>query len=404
LGGRPKVYDDLEELRRKDSVRAWQRGLKEGAGRKAAFYHLGRYIRWRREKGLNPDPDELVKECIDGTNRTLIQHLKQLQEYCETGPDLEGDQPSTRERVYRSVRGFYSANYISLPRAKLRVSSEKHSANHVRQEVTAKGFLGMVKKVISGVKLSVRDRSIILTMLQGGLDDSTLAEVFNYVAYPQLVAAFGTEDYRDWDVAKCPVRVWVNRPKTEFRYYTFQDVDSVNCMKEWLEIRERKYGRIAIHPPRSPGELPTSDPIYLCQNGKPIEPDDVWRAFNEPGKRAGINVANGGEGAPFKGARIRYPFHSHEVRDVMTTIARGIVDVEVPRFLTGHSIDRLGYDKSPWDNPDYFRNEYMKLARPWLNPISGEVLKVRAEMEERFEERLATLEKQVQKYASMQGV
>jgi hypothetical protein len=117
LGGRPKVYDDLEELRRKDSVRAWQRGLKEGAGRKSAFYHLGRYIRWRREKGLNPDPDELVKERIDGTNRTLIQHLKQLQEYCETGPDLEGDQPSTRERVYRSVVRFaYPYSVTTLTR------------------------------------------------------------------------------------------------------------------------------------------------------------------------------------------------------------------------------------------------------------------------------------------------
>jgi hypothetical protein len=37
----------------------------------------------------------------------------------------------------------------------------------------------------------------------------------------------------------------------------------------------------------------------------------------------------------------------------------------------GHTeaLDRYGYDKSPWRNPEYFRAEYMK-AEPWLNILS----------------------------------
>lgn len=124
--------------------------------------------------------------------------------------------------------------------------------------------------------------------------------------------------------------------------------------------------------------------------------------FNLSGKRAGVNVKNGVEKLPYKGARIRYPFHAHECRDTMITLARGNVDVAVPKFLTGHSIDALRYDKSPRDNPEHFREEYLKIARPYLNPISGKVLEVRESLERElsvgFENRLAHLESEMREY------
>ncbi len=221
MGGRPKHYDDVEPLLAKESVKTWQGNLKEGMGRTTSLYHFARFMRWRRNNSLESDPDVLVKECMDGTNRTLVEHLKLLQEYCKTGPDLEGDKPSTRKGAYRSIRGFYSANFVSLPRAELKVKNDRESSGHVKQDVTAKKFLSMVKKILVSVKLSVRDRSIILTALQGGLDDSTLVEVFNIVAYPQFSKAFGSENFREWDASsKCPVRVILNRPKTDYSYYT----------------------------------------------------------------------------------------------------------------------------------------------------------------------------------------
>ncbi len=120
-------------------------------------------------------------------------------------------------------------------------------------------------------------------------------------------------------------------------------MDAIDATKEWLEVREREYGPMKIHPPRKAGDLPSSDPIYVNQSGRPTRPADVWKVFNYPGKRAGINVqTEPPEKATFKGARTRYPFHSHEVRDVMVTLARGAVDPSIPMFLTGRSIDKLG--------------------------------------------------------------
>lgn len=163
---------------------------------------------------------------------------------------------------------------------------------------------------------------------------------------------------------------------------------------------------VKILPSDNPKHLPKSDPIYLNQRLDPIKPSNACQVFNLSGKRAGVNVKSEEEKQPYKGARIRYPFHSHECRDTMITLARGRVDVAVPKYLTGHSIDTLHYDKSPRDNPDHFREEYLKLARPHLNPMSGKVLEAQESTERKlkaeFEARLAGLEAQMQEYLSRQ--
>lgn len=295
MGGRPRLYQDMATLKVSESVSVWLRGLREGPGRTTALYHLAGFLRWRKARGSESDPDKIVAECVNGTNRTLIDHLKLAQEYCLTAPGFEGDKKSTRSRVYRSTRSFYLANYVPLPQSRLRVNNHEES-NEVENDVTARQFLEMVRKVLSGAKISVRDRSIILTMLQGGLDDSTLSEVFNYVAYPQLVSAFGTPDYDLWEASKCPVRIDLTRPKSSYRYYTFLDVDAVECLKEWLRVRERLTGSsLRIHPSDNPKHLPKSDPIYLNQRLGPISPSNAWQVFNLSGKRAGINAKNGTE-------------------------------------------------------------------------------------------------------------
>jgi hypothetical protein len=72
----------------------------------------------------------------------------------------------------------------------------------------------------------------LLVMLQSGMDASTLAEVFNFYAYPQLVSFFGSEDFNSWDTFKCPVRIDLRRPKSDYRYYSFLDVDAIEAVKD----------------------------------------------------------------------------------------------------------------------------------------------------------------------------
>jgi hypothetical protein len=63
------------------------------------------------------------------------------------------------------------------------------------------------------------------------------------------------------------------------------------------------------------------------------------------------------------------------------------VDIEIGDYFMGHDIDDLGYDKSPRDYPDFYRDSYMR-AEPWLNVLSQDPERVpRAEMERRLGER-----------------
>jgi hypothetical protein len=146
-----------------------------------------------------------------------------------------------------------------------------------------------------------------------------------------------------------------------------------------------------------------SDPIYLTQYGGALDPYEVGHIFRDSGKRAGVNLHVGPKPGEFKGARIRYGWHSHEARDTIRTLARGRADIVVAEFILGHEIDKLGYDKSPWENPAYYRQEYSKISRPWLNPISGVALKVEQELSAKFEQRLASLEQQIQDRLGMKA-
>ncbi len=117
------------------------------------------------------------------------------------------------------------------------------------------------------------------------------------------------------------------------------------------------------------------------------------RVFAQSGKRALVNQPR--EDAP-EGAKTRYPFHSHEVRDTLITLHKKTgADSAAANFFAGHDIDRLKYDKSPWDDANYYRGEYLKLARPFLNPLSGAVLRKESELKSQFESRLGELERQM---------
>jgi hypothetical protein len=109
----------------------------------------------------------------------------------------------------------------------------------------------------------------MLSTLQSGMDDSTLAYVFNVVGYPQLVKHFGSEDWRLWDAGKCPVRIVLVRPKNDcvplcVRYYSFLDLDAVEAIKDWLHVRP---GHLRTYPPKNPQSTVFDQTVLPeCQN------------------------------------------------------------------------------------------------------------------------------------------
>jgi len=391
VGGRPRIYEGLDDLAARESVARWLGTVSEGDSRRHAIYTLNRFIRWRHSRGLEDNPDGWVNECSSGTVKTLTDHLKVLQDYIHSD-EFEGASRETRRKHYFRIRALYECNFVPLPSVGLRLPNGHEGP--VRVQVTANDFLEMTRRVLSAGHLTVRDRAIVLVMLQSGMDASTVTEVFNYVGFPQLVTHFGTEEFLQWNTERCPVKVDLVRPKSDRRFYTFVDVDAVEALKDWLRVRY-KYSPIKIEP-ANPGELPRSGQIFIDQYGNALTAKAIGHVFRDAGRRAGINVNHGPGPGLYKGARIRYGFHSHECRDVIKTLARGRADQAVAEFCLGHSIDKLRYDKSPWNDPEYFRREYLKISRPYLNPISGSVLQVRNEIEKEYADRLSRLENEME--------
>ncbi len=381
-----------EWLLQYETVRRWASGLKEGTGRRTALYHLGRYIEFLKQNETDKTPDQLIDECFNGTNRTTAMHLDWIKKFVE-GVGLGQLGKAGRDRIYTSLMSFYTHNLVTLPKEPLRYTDE----NHVSYQEDGNNTLDQIRKAVNHRGCSTRDRAIILCMTQSAMDDSTLADVFNIVGYPQLVKLFGSRDYKSWSLDKCPVRIELVRPKTGYRYYSFLDRDAISALSDWLNVRKTQVGKdIVIHETDRPNKLPESDPIFVVKRGVPLRPYLISKIFKDVGMSAGINVRPVTKVAKFKGASIRYPFHSHECRDLLKSLARvsGVSD-PVSEFILGHKPDRFGYDKSPWKSPGYFREEYKKMSSA-LNVLTGTPNSIPSFDQEEYAEKQRNLEKQVE--------
>jgi hypothetical protein len=197
-----RVYHDLDHWLSFNTIQTWLHGLNKDGQRKR-LYDFARYMRWRKARGLVADPDELIRLCDEGTVRTLKAQALELKAWLESH-EFAGRKKTSRDRHNVDIRAFCHAFMIELPRFKLNLPHGDSAGLVLEQEVTGLKFLEMVKKALANGKLSIRDRSITLTIVQSFADNSTLAKVHNYYMYPQLVSFFGTEDYRNWDLGKCP--------------------------------------------------------------------------------------------------------------------------------------------------------------------------------------------------------
>jgi hypothetical protein len=119
---------------------------------------------------------------------------------------------------------------------------------------------------------------------------------------------------------------------------------------------------------------------YLKQRGS--APGPIFRLSRKSGKKAMIKywtrVLKRLGYIEQKGSSKanRYGYNLHRLRGVFRSRWRlSGVDVEIGEFYLGHAPDRLGYDKSPWLDPEWYEEKYMEV-QPWLNILSEDPLHV----------------------------
>jgi hypothetical protein len=355
---KPK-YDLQKLLQENPLLKAWLDAHKA----KNTLYDFPKFIAWRQKNGYPGEPDGWIRDCLSGNTQTLADHAILIKRWVES-TDLAGNKHSARERYAKTMKGFYLQNMIRLP--PIKVANNLSGDEELEMAMTAGIYIDMLTRVLTHPGLSLRDRTLMLCQFQGGLDNSTTAKMFNYQVLPQLTTHFGADDWTRWKITPdTQVRIDLVRSKTGVRFYTYLYHDAIMLLQEYLTVRSAAFGRPTIHQPRRPSALPLSDPVFLTKYGDPVSPQYISTLWKKAGMKAGVNVPTGA------GKGIRYLFHSHETRDTKKTLARRVrADVVAVDFTLGHEIDKDGYDKSPWDDETYFREENAKLAAH-LNILTG---------------------------------
>ncbi len=108
----------------------------------------------------------------------------------------------------------------------------------------------------------------------------------------------------------------------------------------------------------------------------PILPYYPGHVFRTLGFSSGINEKNPEASERFKGAKNRYLFHAHECRDSLVSLSEVKSNIVCGKFITAHSIDNYRYNKSPWKDPEHFKELYSKMS-PWLNVVSCDPEKIK---------------------------
>lgn len=188
-------------------------------------------------------------------------------------------------------------------------------------------------------------RAALMVMFQGAMGLAEFSQ-FNENAWQK------TKDELD---RPGPARVDLYRSKTSRTdvksYYTFIGEDAKALVKQWLQIRPKV----------------KSNHLFLTFNKTtrtwvPARSALIGNAITKAAKKTGLIEENGLD---------RYHIHAHEVRDLFKSLCTlsGVNHVASELFL-GHTVDKLGYDKSPQYNEEWFRNEYRKVE-PQLNVLSS---------------------------------
>ena len=202
-------------------------------------------------------------------------------------------------------------------------------------------------KMLTTGRPTVTQKAMILCKFHRGLDTSTFVDRFSFQAWPQLVDWFGTEEYRKWDLDKCPVPIKLTRIKTGFIHTGFLERDAVSAIQDYLGWRDKSTGR----------QMRDGDPLFVTFKKVPYTVPGFRRTFQKLAINSGIQRK-----LQSYNLRERYEKDSHEMRDLLKSI---LIDcgcrMDAADHFIGHR-QKDSYEKQATLFPENLREEYMKAS------------------------------------------
>jgi len=335
-------YKDWRSLRvEEDCVRRWGEDLNPESARTYVYRFL-HYLDWLKSSRHWSSAKAMLDDYESLDEKDRFNHVDLLKRYVKS----KGTGTNDRLNTWCAVRSFYEYHRLSLPNLPRNEASRvfKPSEDDKRR---AMELAPLRLEEIRELAMNLRQpyRAALMVMFQGAMGLSEFIQ-FNESAWHNV------KDDLD---KPGPTRIDLYRSKTSRtgvkKYYTFISDDAKALIKQWLQIRPKI----------------DKKPLFLSFNKTtrtwvPIRPALIGNAITKAAKKAGLIKENG---------LGRYHIHAHEVRDLFKSLCTlsGVNHVASELFL-GHNVDKLGYDKSPQYDEEWFRNEYRKVE-PQLNVLSS---------------------------------
>ena len=226
----------------------------------------------------------------------------------KTKPEGKGVSDKTAHARIGAVRSFYATFGVTV-RMKGRQSLPRPRVENKRMKVGAE----QVRVLINHTR-GLRDRAIILTMFQGGMDVSTLCSV----KYRDVAKGLEKQEH--------PLRLDLYRPKTGVEYYTFLGKDAVKAIKAYISDMESRGVTFTF-----------GTPLFLKERGKTegITPNLIQNMMKLVAVNSGfVDAKNNGKAFN--------PLGPHALRESFGSlmINSGVPDTIVD-FWLGHSIGEM---------------------------------------------------------------
>lgn len=259
-------------------------------------------------------------------------------------PMHEGKRAGSVKIDYCAIKSYFERNDFPLYfRFDLTTKYRTTNGEDEQPSLSLDEFMNLLTEG----KPSLTQKAVFLCKLHRGLDTSTLVDRFNFQAWEQLVRYFGTPQYNEWNLEKCPVPIKLTRMKTDYTHTGFLDKDAIVAIQRYLEYRKQ----------RTCTEMSNDQALFLNARNQPITNNWIGTSLLKLAENAGLKKEIPG----YK--QIRYKITSHEMRDLLKST---LIDSGVRYDLADHFIGHMpkdSYEKQTTLYPETMRNEYSKASK-----------------------------------------
>jgi integrase len=353
-----------EELERDPYVVKWLNSITREGTRRVYGNAMELYLRYT---GMTPTA--LVDEALEDLKRDVRERrdvvkqrlvgfynwlLDEAPKRNTRGREVGKGLSSKISNTYvNAIRSFYSTFDITV-RLRGRSKLPKPKVENRRLRLTNLD----VRKLLDHCS-SPRDRAIILTMFQSGMDVSTLCSL----RYGDVAPGLEKNEH--------PLTLHLYRKKSGTEYVTFLGKDGIEAIRAYLNtLRARGI------------ELKYEDPLFLKEGAKaktpePIAPFLVQKLMRELAAKTGlVSEKNNGK---------QNPISPHALRESFSSIlASHGVPSSVIDFMLGHEVGELNEAYQTVQLVDL--KKIYREVEPYLSVSMGEDLTKLKEIEERERE------------------